>query len=115
LSLNPGLYGRDIRGAFATDQYHVLLVANKFPTGFDQPLLCGMYVDKRLAGIQAVQTLSRGRDREGVDLSKVTLTHHALKNHGQRDLALGGGADEEDVTLTPMTETGSGEVREKEG
>jgi type I restriction enzyme R subunit len=36
-----------------------LLVANKFQTGFDQPLLCGMYVDKRLAGIQAVQTLSR--------------------------------------------------------
>jgi type I restriction enzyme R subunit len=36
-----------------------LLVANKFQTGFDQPLLCGMYVDKRLGGIQAVQTLSR--------------------------------------------------------
>ena len=35
------------------------MVANKFQTGFDQPLLCGMYVDKRLAGIQAVQTLSR--------------------------------------------------------
>jgi hypothetical protein len=32
----------------------ILLVANKFQTGFDQPLLCGMYVDKRLAGIQAV-------------------------------------------------------------
>ena len=58
-TLNPGLQGRDIRGAFATDQYHLLLVANKFQTGFDQPLLCGMYVDKRLAGIQAVQTLSR--------------------------------------------------------
>src|SRR5690606_39712516 len=36
-----------------------LLVANKFQTGFDQPLLCGMYVDKKLGGIQAVQTLSR--------------------------------------------------------
>jgi type I restriction enzyme R subunit len=36
-----------------------LLVANKFQTGFDQPLLCGMYVDKMLGGIQAVQTLSR--------------------------------------------------------
>lgn len=35
------------------------MVANKFQTGFDQPLLCGMYVDRRLAGIQAVQTLSR--------------------------------------------------------
>ena len=57
--LNPGLKGRDIREAFATDQYQILLVANKFQTGFDQPLLCGMYVDKKLAGIQAVQTLSR--------------------------------------------------------
>jgi len=57
--LNPGLKGRDIRDAFDTDEYQILLVANKFQTGFDQPLLCGMYVDKKLAGIQAVQTLSR--------------------------------------------------------
>ncbi len=283
-TLNPGLHGRDIREAFATEEYHLLLVANKFQTGFDQPLLCGMYVDKRLAGIQAVQTLSRlnraypgkdttyildfvndpdevlaafkpyyetaelsgvtdpnlvydlrakldasgyyddfevvrvveaeldpkstqaqlsaavepvadrllkrykaeraalyaarakgdakaeqaaqdainalvlfkrnlgaflrvytflsqifdygntdiekraiffrrllpllefGREREGVDLSKVTLTHHALKSKGRRDLALGGGVGEDAAgyTLKPMTETGSGEVREKE-
>ncbi len=58
-TLNANLNGRDIREAFATDEYQILLVANKFQTGFDQPLLCGMYVDKRLAGIQAVQTLSR--------------------------------------------------------
>lgn len=57
--LNPTLKGRDMREAFATDEYQILLVANKFQTGFDQPLLCGMYVDKRLGGIQAVQTLSR--------------------------------------------------------
>uniref|UniRef100_UPI0035B38846 type I restriction endonuclease subunit R n=1 Tax=Aquabacterium sp. TaxID=1872578 RepID=UPI0035B38846 len=57
--LNPGLKSRDIRDAFATDEFQILLVANKFQTGFDQPLLCGMYVDKKLAGIQAVQTLSR--------------------------------------------------------
>ena len=57
--LNPGLKGRDIREAFARPDYHLLLVANKFQTGFDQPLLCGMYVDKMLGGIQAVQTLSR--------------------------------------------------------
>ncbi|KXV78560.1 type I restriction endonuclease subunit R [Acetobacter cerevisiae] len=57
--LNPGLKGRDIREAFAEPEYHLLLVANKFQTGFDQPLLCGMYVDKMLGGIQAVQTLSR--------------------------------------------------------
>ena len=58
-ALNPGLRGRSIRDAFDTSEYSILLVANKFQTGFDQPLLCGMYVDKRLAGIQAVQTLSR--------------------------------------------------------
>ena len=37
----------------------MLLVANKYQTGFDQPLLCAMYVDKRLDGVQAVQALSR--------------------------------------------------------
>lgn len=58
-ALNPGLKGRDIREAFKSEEFRILLVANKFQTGFDQPLLCGMYVDKRLAGIQAVQTLSR--------------------------------------------------------
>ena len=58
-SMNPRLKGRDIREAFKGDDYQILLVANKFQTGFDQPLLCGMYVDKRLADIQAVQTLSR--------------------------------------------------------
>jgi type I restriction enzyme, R subunit len=57
--LNPNLRGRDMSEAFATEEYQILLVANKFQTGFDQPLLCGMYVDKRLGGIQAVQTLSR--------------------------------------------------------
>lgn len=44
---------------FDTADYQVLLVANKYQTGFDQPLLCAMYVDKRLDGVQAVQTLSR--------------------------------------------------------
>ncbi|WP_027358255.1 type I restriction endonuclease subunit R [Desulforegula conservatrix] len=58
-AMNSGLKGRDIREAFNTDEYQILLVANKFQTGFDQPLLCGMYVDKKLSGIQAVQTLSR--------------------------------------------------------
>ncbi len=44
---------------FKTSDYQILLVANKYQTGFDQPLLCAMYVDKRLDGVQAVQTLSR--------------------------------------------------------
>ncbi|MBJ3778890.1 type I restriction endonuclease subunit R [Acuticoccus mangrovi] len=57
--LNPDLRGRDIKEAFNTDPFQILLVANKFQTGFDQPLLCAMYIDRRLAGVQAVQTLSR--------------------------------------------------------
>lgn len=50
---------RDLRIEFKSDQYRVMIVANKFQTGFDQPLLCAMYVDKKLSGITAVQTLSR--------------------------------------------------------
>ena len=70
--LNPNLKGRDIREAFKGGEYQILLVANKFQTGFDQPLLCGMYVDKRLAGIQAVQTLSRlNRAHPGKDTTYV--------------------------------------------
>ncbi|MEN3029277.1 type I restriction endonuclease subunit R [Chromobacterium amazonense] len=70
--LNPGLNGRDIREAFATPDYHLLLVANKFQTGFDQPLLCGMYIDKMLGGIQAVQTLSRlNRAHPGKDTTYI--------------------------------------------
>jgi len=71
-ALNPNLRGRDIREAFKGDEYQILLVANKFQTGFDQPLLCGMYVDRRLAGIQAVQTLSRlNRAHPGKDTTYV--------------------------------------------
>jgi type I restriction enzyme R subunit len=71
-TLNPNLRGREMREAFATGEYQVLLVANKFQTGFDQPLLCGRYVDKRLAGITAVQTLSRlNRACEGKDTTYV--------------------------------------------
>ena len=71
-ALNPNLKGRDIREAFKGAEYQILLVANKFQTGFDQPLLCGMYVDKRLAGIQAVQTLSRlNRAHPGKDTTYV--------------------------------------------
>lgn len=71
-NLNPGLNKRDIREAFAKPEYHLLLVANKFQTGFDQPLLCGMYVDKKLGGIQAVQTLSRlNRAHPGKDTTYI--------------------------------------------
>ena len=57
--LNPRLRQRDIREAFGTNEFQILIVANKFQTGFDQPMLCAMYVDKRLDGVAAVQTLSR--------------------------------------------------------
>lgn len=59
MNMNPGLKGRDMRKAFDSDDYQVMLVANKFQTGFDQPKLCAMYVDKALGGVECVQTLSR--------------------------------------------------------
>ncbi|WP_322744567.1 type I restriction enzyme subunit R domain-containing protein [[Phormidium] sp. LEGE 05292] len=49
----------DIAEAFRKDEYRILIVADKFQTGFDQPLLHTMYVDKPLKDIKAVQTLSR--------------------------------------------------------
>ena len=58
-NMNRGLKGRDMRKAFDSDDYQVMLVANKFQTGFDQPKLCAMYVDKKLTGVDCVQTLSR--------------------------------------------------------
>jgi type I restriction enzyme R subunit len=59
VEMNGGIKEKDLPDAFATPEYQVLLVAEKYQTGFDQPLLHTMYVDKRLSGIQAVQTLSR--------------------------------------------------------
>lgn len=56
-TMNPGVH--DLRTSFRGDQYKVMIVANKFQTGFDQPLLCAMYVDRILSGVTAVQTLSR--------------------------------------------------------
>jgi type I restriction enzyme R subunit len=59
VGMNKGIKEKELPEKFATNEYHVLLVAEKYQTGFDQPLLHTMYVDKRLAGVQAVQTLSR--------------------------------------------------------
>ena len=55
---NPGAQS-DLAEAFKPSTYNVMIVAEKFQTGFDQPRLVAMYVDKRLGGVQAVQTLSR--------------------------------------------------------
>lgn len=50
---------KSIKEAFKEDAFKILIVANKFQTGFDEPLLHTMYVDKKLSGVAAVQTLSR--------------------------------------------------------
>lgn len=59
VGMNGGVSEKELPEVFGTTDYQVLLVAEKYQTGFDQPLLHTMYVDRRLSGIQAVQTLSR--------------------------------------------------------
>ncbi|OYU83371.1 MAG: restriction endonuclease subunit R [Flavobacterium sp. BFFFF2] len=54
-----GFSEKEVPRKFASDEYQLLLVADKYQTGFDQPLLHTMYVDKKLSGVKAVQTLSR--------------------------------------------------------
>ncbi|MCG6202707.1 hypothetical protein KSO91_15920 [Psychromonas antarctica] len=71
-TMNPNLRGRDMRKAFDTNDYQVMLVANKFQTGFDQPKLVAMYVDKPLKGVECIQTLSRlNRMYKGKDMTFV--------------------------------------------
>ena len=77
----PKLKDDLIKEAFKTDEYRVLLVANKFQTGFDQPLLCAMYVDKRLDDVMAVQTLSRlNRMHAGKETTFVLDFRNAAKD-----------------------------------
>ena len=59
VSMNNRIKEKELPEKFASDEYQILIVAEKYQTGFDQPLLHTMYVDKRLSGVQAVQTLSR--------------------------------------------------------
>jgi len=54
-----GFKDKELPDQFGSDDYQVLIVASKYQTGFDQPLLHTMYVDKKLSGVLAVQTLSR--------------------------------------------------------
>ncbi|KAB2810008.1 type I restriction endonuclease subunit R [Phaeocystidibacter luteus] len=54
-----GFKEKELPKKFSTDEYQILLVADKYQTGFDQPLLHTMYVDKKLSGVKCVQTLSR--------------------------------------------------------
>jgi type I restriction enzyme R subunit len=78
--------------AFRRDEYRLLIVANKFQTGFDEPLLHTMYVDRKLAGVQAVQTLSR-----------LNRTHPAKDSTAVLDFA--NEADEIQVAFEPFYET----------
>jgi len=59
VGMNAGIKEKELPKKFDGGEYQVLIVAEKYQTGFDQPLLHTMYVDKPLAGVQAVQTLSR--------------------------------------------------------
>lgn len=59
-AMNPRQYGSDLRKVFDRPEFRVMIVANKFQTGFDQPKLCAMYLDKKIANsVEIVQTLSR--------------------------------------------------------
>jgi type I restriction enzyme R subunit len=59
-NMNPDAAGKDLRHVFDRPEYRVMLVANKFQTGFDQPKLVAMYVDKKIANaVEIVQTFSR--------------------------------------------------------
>ncbi|MBD8696755.1 DEAD/DEAH box helicase family protein [Stenotrophomonas sp. CFBP 13718] len=59
-SMNSNQYGSDLRNVFDRPEFRVMIVANKFQTGFDQPKLCAMYLDKKIANpVEIVQTLSR--------------------------------------------------------
>jgi type I restriction enzyme R subunit len=61
----------ETKNKFDTDEYRLLVVANKYLTGFDQPKLCSMYVDKKLASVSCVQALSR-LNRSAPKLGKKT-------------------------------------------
>lgn len=72
-SMNPRQYGSDLRKVFDRPEFRVMIVANKFQTGFDQPKLCAMYLDKKIANpVEIVQTLSRlNRTAPGKDTTFV--------------------------------------------
>ena len=69
-SINEGIPEDNTAKEFKRAEYRFLIVAEKYQTGFDEPFLCAMYVDKHLSGVQAVQTLSRlnrtARDKDQV-------------------------------------------------
>lgn len=72
---------KPIEDVFDLDEYRILVVANKFQTGFDQPLLSAMFLDKAVNGVNAVQTVSRLNrkhvDKEQDDILVVDFTNNA--------------------------------------
>lgn len=72
-----------IEDVFDTDEYRILIVANKFQTGFDQPLLSAMFLDKTVSDINAIQTVSRLNrkhpDKEQFDILVVDFTNNSDK------------------------------------
>ncbi len=72
-TMNPKQYGTELRKVFDRPEFRVMIVANKFQTGFDQPKLCAMYLDKKIANsVEIVQTLSRlNRTAPGKDTTFV--------------------------------------------
>lgn len=72
-SMNPAVAGQDLRIAFDRPEYRVMIVADKFQTGFDQPKLVAMYVDKKIANdVEIVQTFSRlNRTAPGKDATYI--------------------------------------------
>jgi type I restriction enzyme R subunit len=95
--MNGGIRESELPERFKTEEYQVLIVAEKYQTGFDQPLLHTMYVDERLDGVQAVQTLSRlnrrttGKDdtfvldfvNERDDIFKAFKSYHGVTEIGE--------------------------------
>lgn len=72
-TMNHRQFGTDLRKVFERPEFRVMIVANKFQTGFDQPKLCAMYLDKKIANaVEIVQTLSRlNRTTPGKDTTFV--------------------------------------------
>ncbi|WP_296621759.1 DEAD/DEAH box helicase family protein [Marivirga sp.] len=72
--------GKPLEDVFDTDEYRILVVANKFQTGFDQPLLAAMFLDKVVNGVNAIQTVSRLNrqhpDKVQADIMVVDFTNN---------------------------------------
>jgi type I restriction enzyme R subunit len=77
------LNGEKIEDLFKTDNYKIMIVANKFQTGFDEPLLSAMFLDKTVNGVNAIQTLSRlnrrANNKNTDDLLVIDFTNNTTK------------------------------------